>query len=248
MLHRFRKWLRHPLAREGEGAEALATRRRIILQKAPLRRIYEEWYAGIAAELPPGAEPVLEIGSGAGFLRERMPGLIASEAIPCEGIHAALEGGHLPFRAGSLRAIVIVDRLHHFPDVRGFLAEAGRCVRSGGVIVMVEPWITPWSRLLYQRLNDEPCEPEAEAWELRRGSNIALPWMVFARDRAQFEAEFPQWRVERVAGMLPVSYLLTGGVSLRSLAPGWVIEAVRRLERPLARRLGTFAFIVVRRR
>ncbi|HEY6072435.1 MAG TPA: hypothetical protein VIV15_03355, partial [Anaerolineales bacterium] len=102
MLKRFRKWLRHPQALEGESAEALAARRCIIMQKAPLRHIYEEWYAAIAAALPTGSEPVLEIGSGAGFLRERLQGEIASEAVPCDGMQAVLEGGHLPFRAGSL--------------------------------------------------------------------------------------------------------------------------------------------------
>jgi len=44
---------------------------------------------------------------------------------------------------GSLRAIVMTDVLHHIPNVESFFAEAARCVRPGGVIVMIEPWLTP---------------------------------------------------------------------------------------------------------
>lgn len=45
-------------------------RRRIILEKPFLRRLYDEWFKGIRDELPAGKGPVVEVGSGAGYLEE----------------------------------------------------------------------------------------------------------------------------------------------------------------------------------
>jgi hypothetical protein len=61
---------------------------------------------------------------------------------------------------------------------------------------MIEPWVTPWSRLVYTRMHHEPFVPAAAQWEFLTtgplsGANGALPYILFSRDRAQFELEFP---------------------------------------------------------
>ena len=50
-------------------------------------------------------------------------------------------------------------------------------------------------------------------------ANDALPWIIFVRDRVTFEREFPHWHIELVKPIMPFRYLLSGGVSLRSLNP-----------------------------
>src|SRR5579864_1052129 len=62
----------HPLARGLDIDSPVTThiRRRILRAKPFLRRIYEEWYEAILSSLPAIAGPVLEIGTGAGFLSE----------------------------------------------------------------------------------------------------------------------------------------------------------------------------------
>jgi len=145
--------------------------------------------------------------------------------------------------------------LHHVPDVRAFFAEAARCVRPGGVMVMIEPWVTRWSRLIYTRLHHEPFWPQTPDWQFpARGplssANGALPWIVFERDRAQFEREFPQWRIETLKPIMPFRYLVSGGVSLRALMPGWTFGAWRGLEKlfePWLKTWAMFAVIKLRR-
>jgi SAM-dependent methyltransferase len=88
---------------------------------------------------------VLEIGSGAGFLERRIPEVIRSEVLRCSHVHIVLDARALPFCSGALRAVVMTDVFHHLPDVRAFLREATRCVRPGGSLVMIEPWVTQWS-------------------------------------------------------------------------------------------------------
>jgi hypothetical protein len=78
-----------------------------------------------------------------------------------------------------------------------------------------------------------------------------MPWMIFARDRVRFDREFPALEVKRIVPIMPFRYLASGGVSLRSLSPGWsypLWRAVERLLEPFYDRLAMFALVVVERR
>ena len=229
-------------------------RREIIASKPLLRRIYCEWYELIRNSLPGTVDGrVLELGSGAGFFCQFVPDAIPSELFLCPDISVVADAQHLPFRDGSLRAIAMVDVLHHLPECRHFFAESARCVAPGGAIVAVEPWVTTWSRVVYRHFHHEPFRPEAQQWEFPpcgplSGSNQALPWILFERDRAAFEREYPEWKIAHVRPMMPFQYLVSGGVGLRSLAPAWVgplIEKVESAVSPAAHKLGMFAHIVL---
>ena len=253
----FPRFLIHPLARgqDIDAPEATLRRRAIVADKVFLRRIYEEWYEKIAAELPAGEGGVLEIGSGAGFLGRRVPGLISSDVLAVPGITALLDACQLPFAASSLKAIVATDVLHHINRPRLFFAEAARCVRPGGAVVMIEPWNTTWSGWVYTHLHHEPFVPDAEEWEFPSsgplsGANGALPWILFSRDRSRFERECPGWRIDTVRPMMPFRYLLSGGLSYRSFMPGWSFPVWRWVEDrldPWAHLLAMFALVVLRR-
>jgi SAM-dependent methyltransferase len=230
-------------------------RAELIRRKPFLWTIYAEWYSLITGSIPAGTGKILELGSGAGFLRESVPGLITSEVFMLPGLSAVLDGRALPFSTGSLRAIVMTDVLHHIPDVRMFFGEAIRALHAGGRIIMVEPWVTTWSRVVYGRLHHEPFRPGATEWEFPSdgplsGANGALPWMIFQRDRKAFAASYPQLQVIDVRPMMPFRYLLSGGVSMRAVVPASSFGAFRRIERaltPLMRFLAMFAFITIER-
>jgi hypothetical protein len=140
----------------------------------------------------------------------------------------------------------MTDVLHHLPQPRRFFAEATRCVRTGGVIVMIEPWVTPWSRLVYTRLHHETFWPEMAGWEFPAGgplsgANGALLWILFERDRTRFRQEFPLLHIRSICPMMPFRYLVSGGMSLRSLSPAWTFDLWRALERKLQPWMGAWA-------
>jgi len=250
-------WLQHPLTR-GLDLDAPGTtilRRQIIRDKGFLRCIYREWYARLATALPAGEGVVLELGSGAGFLREVLPAVVASDVLRLPGLALVAAGDRLPFGDGALRAIVMTNVFHHLRDAGGFLREAARAVRAGGRLVMVEPWNTGWARFVYRHAHHEPFEPAGD-WTLAaaegRGpltaANGALPWIVFARDRARLAAELPAWRIVSVAPTMPLAYLFSGGVSLRLGAPAAAYPLVRWVESLLPQRwCAMFALIVIER-
>jgi len=123
--------------------------------------------------LPPGEGPVLELGSGSGFLGDFISDLITSDIFQIAGIDVMLDGQSLPFKEGSLRGIVMVDVLHHIPVVKSFFDKSVRCIEPGGVIVMVEPWNTRWSALIYRYLHHEPYHPETKKWDFAEGGPLS---------------------------------------------------------------------------
>jgi len=250
MLNRL---LAHPLTRgvDIDDPETTNLRRVIVQQKEFLRKVYERWYSLIVNALPGDNYPILELGSGAGFLQAYVANLIASEIFICDGINAVLNGLFLPLKQSSLGGIVMIDVLHHLPDPPKFFAEAARCVRPDGSIIMIEPWVTPWSKIIYTKLHHERFDWKTPDWKFSSsgplsGANGALPYIIFSRDRARFEREFPMWKIESNKPIMPVLYLLSGGISLRALVPGWSFELWSLFERiiePLNRYLGMFCII-----
>lgn len=229
-------------------------RKTVLLQKTFLNKIYQEWYSEIARQLPEGPGQVLELGSGAGFLEKVVSGLIKSEIFWLPGVDLVLDGSRLPFAENQLKAIVMTNVLHHIPDSRRFFAEACRCLRCGGVVAMVEPWFTPWSGWVYRRLHHEPFDPQAVDWEFPSsgplsGANGALPWILFERDREQFLREFRNLEITVKKPFLPFRYLLSGGISMKSLVPLWTYDFWKTMENwcdPWMDRLGLFALVVVK--
>ncbi len=238
-----------------DDPRTISVRRRIIQEKGFLRKIYEEWYSSLTMEIPDGQGGILEIGSGAGFLRKFVPGLVTSEFIASE-VDCILDAQQMPVSDHSLRGILMTNVLHHIPRPALFLSEASRCVRPGGVLAMIEPWVSPWSRLVYRKLHHEHFEPEAKEWEFKSlgpvsSANGALPWIIFERDRERFERNFPMWEIRIIKPMMPFVYLLSGGVSIRFSMPSLsyrIIRAVEDLVRPWRDSLAMFAKIVLLRR
>lgn len=252
-----RDLLVHPLARglDPDSPHATEVRRTIVAQKGFLRHLCAEWYQNIAEAIPSGEGTILEIGTGPGFLHEFIPGLVTSDILPLRGVSLVFDAHAVPFRNGTLKAIVLIDVLHHLSDCAAFFREAARCVRAGGIVVMIEPWVTALSSLVLGKLHYEPFDPRAEDWKLPRGgplscANQALPWIIFERDRILFESYFRSWKIRSVVLHSPFSYIVSGGLSMRSLAPGAAFPFVRALERLAAPWIGTiamFATIVLER-
>ena len=236
----------HPLTRELDLDDPRTTelRKEIISRKPFLRKLYRRWYSIITECLPAGDEPVLELGTGAGFLKEYIPGLITSDIMPVRGCDLACNALQLPFADNSLRAVAMMNVLHHIPEPAVFFQEVSRCVKKGGAMVMIEPWVSSWSRLVYAKLHHEPFDPGAKSWALPEsgplsGGNDALPWIIFGRDLGRFKRDHPAWVIRSIATGFPFSYLLSGGISMRSLVPGWVFGPLDSVEKPSAGSAGS---------
>jgi SAM-dependent methyltransferase len=257
LIEAIRSALVHPLTRGLALDDPRTTERRrlVVLSKPGLRTIYEDWYHMLARRIPARPGGVLEIGSGAGFLKRLIPDAITSEIMSITGIDLVCDACRLPFAEGSMRAIVMVDVLHHIPDVEGFFAGASACLRPGGRMVMIEPWMTALSRHVYQRFHHEPCDPLAGDWRFPSSgplssANGALPWMIFSRDLERFHRQFQRLQLAELVPFMPLRYLFSAGIGNRIGAPAWLDALLKRVEGDLMalRKVASmFALIVVER-
>jgi SAM-dependent methyltransferase len=251
-----RSFIAHPLARDVDldSPETTNLRRRIIQDKSFLKKFYRECYASIIKSLPRNVHgPVLEMGSGGGFLKDYIADLIASDILQIPLVDIVLDARRLPFDQAKLRGIVMLNVLHHLSLVDSFFSRALDCVKPGGVIIMIEPWVTRWSRLVYKYLHHEPFEPDFKGWNIPPGgplsvANSALPWIMFQRDRKLFEDTFPDWQISEIELHTPFCYFLSGGVSMRSFVPGGFYPIFRKIEhflKPWMHHWAMFAKIVL---
>ncbi len=240
-----------------DAPETTAARRAVIARKRLLRAFYDgayAWFVEQSRDLPQGVR--LELGSGAGYLKQVMPQVVTSDVLELPFVDQVVFAERLPFPDASLAAIYMVDTLHHVPDVGAFLAEAQRTLRPGGRILLHEPANTAFGRFIYRNFHHEPFEPAAREWSFPStgplsSANGALPWIVFERDRVLFEQRYPGLRIGAIDYCHPLLYLLSGGFTMRQLLPDAATPFVLGFETllgPLNPWLGMFTRIVVERR
>lgn len=225
----------------------------IIQQKPFLRNIYVDFYNKLKNCIGDTEnKTIVELGSGGGFIKEVIPNAITSEVIEVPTVDVIFSAMEMPFDDASVDAFVMIDVLHHIQQPRVFFKEALRCLSHGGKIVMVEPAATPWARFVYKNFHHEIFDTGA-GWELGEGGplshgNDAMPWVIFCRDRAIFESEFADLKIRSISNHTPIRYLVSGGFTLRQLAPGFmwpVFGAIEWVLSPFSSIFGMFQTIVL---
>ncbi|MDI6751408.1 MAG: methyltransferase domain-containing protein [bacterium] len=250
MIKRFVEWLKLRKTRNIKDLDAVSTTKlhgQIIQSKGFLKRLYVDLYKEFAISKRGPDGLLIELGSGGGFLKEVIPDVITSDILPVPGINLCFSGLSMPFSDQTISAFFMIDVLHHLPDSVLFFKEVERCLKVGGRCIMIEPANTLWARFIYQNFHHEEFYPEGEwGFEGNRplsDANGAIPWIIFCRDRERFEKEFPNLKITHLSFLIPFRYLLSGGLSTRSLVPSFLYEAVKQIEfifSPLNRYFGMF--------
>lgn len=122
-------------------AATLARHRAAWQARPELRAVSREWFDRLL-DAAGARRPVVEIGSGPGFFKAAVPELVATDVLAELAMDVRCDADVLPFRSGSVGAIVMVDALHNLARPLDFFAEVARALSPGGRIAMVEPWIT----------------------------------------------------------------------------------------------------------
>ena len=247
MMMRLRDWLIDPTV-ESHDVDSPAfsiAHRQVVQRKIILRRLFESFYNECRAmdlqyfaDCPGGR---LEIGSGAGIINEVYPDVITSDIKLLPFIDVVVSADHLPFPDNSLRAIYAINVFHHLPKPRRFFTEILRVVHPGGGVVLIEPFYGLVAGWVFKNLHkSEGFEPEAVSWESSgntgpfSNANQALSYMVFKRDRTQFDFEFPQLDLVFNRPHTHLWYVFSGGVNFRQLLPDSFTPMVKFAERILS--------------
>jgi SAM-dependent methyltransferase len=246
------------LAADTHAEEVFSRHRQVWAEKAVLRRVYhEEFFSRLLAFGRPGGVSI-EAGGGPGFFKEALPTVISTDLVWSPWVDAVANAQTLPFRSCSTSNIFGLDVLHHLAEPMWFLQEAERILIPGGRLILVEPWITPLSYIVYRFLHQEGCDLYGQPWE-KSGTNPtaknafdgnpAIPYLLFgARNRKSTLASFPQLMMLTIEPFCLFAYLLSFGFKRANLLPGFLYGAVSTLERrtlPLWRDLAALRVLLV---
>ncbi len=214
----------------------------ILKQKVFLHKLYLEYYQIFQESLPsPENASIVELGSGGGFIKDVIPNAITSDILAIPGLDECFSVHDMPFEDTSVDLFCMINTMHHIPVVRTMFEEFVRCLKPGGKVIMIEPGNTCFSRIIYRNFHHEVFDTKAD-WTIPGGGplstgNQALPWIVFKRDRAIFESEFPQLTIKRLQMHTPLRYILSGGFTTRQLLPDCMYTLLSFLDKVLLRPL-----------
>ena len=211
-----------------DAPETTLMHRQIILKKIFLKKLYISWYKSILKNTEGTPEGIiLEIGSGGGFMKDIDNRVVTSDILPFPHCDMTFSATEMPFGNQSVSVICMIDVLHHIPESDKFFNEAQRILKPGGKIIMIEPANTLFSRFIYQNFHHENFDPLAREWTFMTsgplsGANGALPWIIFKRDKNMFRDKFKLLQIESLKLHTPFIYLISGGLTFKSLLPGWM--------------------------
>src|ERR1700730_15833282 len=176
-----------------EAQKQLQRHRHIWSHKPVLQRIYrEEFFARMIDRRKEGGL-CLEVGGGPGFVKQSFPSLISSDIVWCSWLDVVAEAQKLPFQPASVMNLFGLDVLHHLAAPMEFLQEVKRILIPGGRLILIEPWITPFSYIIYRYFHQEECDLSARPWDKVRAAdmldkkafdgNQAVPYLLFGPKR-----------------------------------------------------------------
>lgn len=237
-----------------DDQETLFLHERIINKKNFLKKLYTDFYNELLNKhFPRGS--IVELGSGAGFIKKIKPQVITSDVVKGTNIDKVFSATRMPFKNSSISAFLMFDVLHHIKDPKKALNEMSRCLKKGGKIIMIEPYNSLFGRFIFQNFHHENFDPTA-GWKIQgpgrlSDANGALSWIIFVRDRKLFVDQFPNLKIVKVIPHTPLRYLLSGGLSHWWSLPSFGYEFIKLLEnilKPLNNFLGMFVTIEVEKK
>lgn len=211
-----------------------------------LRKIYQDYYSRMMQyAIKPN---ILEIGGGTGNLKKIYPEIISTDILPTSWIDVVGDAQHLPFLDDIFNTIIMVDVLHHIQNPTFFFQEAGRLLKNGGRIILLEPAITCASWFFYNFFHDEPVEMKInplanvisqERWQ-SFDANQAIPELIFGKYYPRFIELFPQFKMITKKYISLFCYPLSGGFKKWSLLPSRFFEKMVKIEKKIENKLGKF--------
>ena len=176
----------------------------------------------LAAHLPPRPARVLDLGCGPGGVMAaaarrwpaaRVVGVDVAARMLAEARRGwpgaappalvRADAAALPFAAGSFDAVTSHSFLYLVPDRDAVLAEAGRVLRPGGRLLLVEPWAGPVAVRAVLAHSRDP----------RFLLSVAL-WRAFNRVRGRFRARALAARLRAHGFAAPRGAPALGGLGL----------------------------------
>src|SRR6476660_267075 len=185
------------------------------------RELYRDQFKDLSR---PEALSILEIGSGTSPLKRFHPNVVTSDVIELDYLDLVFDCHEIDklvrIEDNSLDVITLTNVLHHLERPIDFLNAAAAKLKPGGKVIATEPYFSVLSTPIFKYLHHEAVafrtsEPElSEVQGPLASANIALPWLIFFRNRKWLQRLNDNYDVGNLSirYFTALSYMITGGI------------------------------------
>jgi len=196
----------------------------------------------------------IELGTGVVSMKALDASVISSDIVSVSDLDVVFDAQHMPFADESVGRMYAQNVFHHLGNPDQFLSEVERILIPGGVVALLEPFHNTLSKFIYPRLFRTESYDLDGGWDNIQlssmvGANQALSYIVFVRDRARYERNFPNLNlVEACVAPAGLRYLGSGGLNFISLLPRWAFPLLAKLDsRTMAKPWSIHWMVVLRK-
>lgn len=221
--------------------DRLEAHRYILSNKEMLQQVFREFhhlFRSLDSKHFTSPGDRIELGAGIAPVRDSFPNVLATDVVESKYLDRCLNAENMDLPNSSVGAFYGQNCFHHFPNPDLFFKELDRTLSPGGGAILIEPYFGPFASFLYKRLfKTEGFDMSYPSWTTpvkgpMNGANQALSYIVFFRDRKEFERKYPNLKiVETAVCENHLKYLLSGGLNFIQLAPNWSMPLIDLLQK-----------------
>ncbi|MFA6923213.1 MAG: class I SAM-dependent methyltransferase [Bacteroidales bacterium] len=195
-----------------------------------LRYVYTKWYKQIISDLKKEGKTI-ELGAGSGNFKEFKPDVISTDIENLPWLDMAFDAHKMPFKDEEIKNIVMIDVLHHLSNPILFFDESYRVLEKGGRILIIEPYISFFSNIVFKIFHPEPVIKNIDYFTKESvenknpwDSNQAIAIQIFYKDIDKFKERFKnKFKIIKKIKSDCILYPLSGGFEKKQLIPDFLI-------------------------
>jgi len=226
----------------------------LIWESSPvLRRYYRNLWTNGLADLH--EKPIVELGAGTGWIRHMNSEVISADILVSPHIDMVCDGSVLPFASNSVGSFLCVAFYHHCIARRRFFEEVSRTLKPGGRIAILDPYISPLSRIIYSIATQESLDLGESLFDEKAATpqnplleaNVARATIAFQNRVDEFSRQFPQLKIVKREIFNFFAHIAAGSANQKSPFPDWVYPIACAVDKVLhpVRRLTAMGMQVV---
>ena len=247
-----------------DTVQTIKNRQRLLNNKNLLlwyRKLYQLQFAGLGDI---SNKVILEIGSGTSPLKMFYKNVLTSDLMDLDHLDYNFDCQMIDkfelIKDHSIDIISLTNVLHHLKDPIAFLIKANSKLKSDGLIIMLEPYFSFLSAIIYKYLHHEPVIFDIDKPMLSEikgplsSANMAIPYLIFfsTKDWAKKLEAYYKFSKKDIFYYSSLSYMITGGISRRIPLPFSLYNYFHKLDNWLAQKLphlfAAYFIIKLRRR
>ncbi|MFH1946881.1 MAG: methyltransferase domain-containing protein [Candidatus Magasanikbacteria bacterium] len=209
-------------------------------KKFVLRKIYQQFYELIKNEVDQSIEgKIVELGSGIGNLKSVISEAICTDVFENAWLDQVENAYVLSFKNASVSNLILFDVFHHLQYPGTAFEEFFRVLKSGGRIVIFEPYISFFGRIVYGVFHHEPIAWKDEiTWIIPKNMTVDSLDYYAAQGNAsrifynkKYTKLLKNWKVIKKKRIPASAYVLSGGYSKPQLFPSFLLSTFTVLDK-----------------